>query len=84
MIKFKKYITENESSTELPTTSSGKKELTNLIAANLFRFATRPESDSRGLLLLVAALGILNNSEDQSDVNTARRLASAALTARKG
>ena len=61
---------------------STKKALVNFIAANLFRFANKPEGDVKGLMLLVAALGILNTSDDQTAINAARRLATAALIAK--
>lgn len=81
MIKFEEFIQEaKEDEQDLST----KKALVNFIASNLFRFANRPEGDTKGLMLLVAALGILNTSDDASAVNVARRLATAALIARKG
>jgi hypothetical protein len=61
---------------------STKKALVNFIAANLFRFANKPHGDTKGLMLLVAALGILNTSDDQTAINAARRLATAALIAK--
>ena len=61
---------------------STKKALVNFIAANLFRFANKPEGDTKGLMLLVAALSILNTSDDQTAINAARRLATAALIAK--
>ncbi|CAB4143573.1 hypothetical protein UFOVP447_180 [uncultured Caudovirales phage] len=81
MIKFEEFVQEaKEDEQDLST----KKALVNFIASNLFRFANRPEGDTKGLMLLVAALGILNTSDDASAVNVARRLATAALIARKG
>lgn len=81
MIKFEEFVQEaKEDEQDLST----KKALVNFIASNLFRFANRPEGDTKGLMLLVAALGILNTSDDAAAVNVARRLATAALIARKG
>ena len=81
MIKFEEFVQEaKEDEQDLST----KKALVNFIASNLFRFANKPEGDTKGLMLLVAALGILNTSDDAQAVNTARRLATAALIARKG
>lgn len=81
MIDFKEYIQEAKDDEQDLST---KKALVSFIAANLFRFANKPEGDTKGLMLLVAALGILNTSDDAAAVNTAKRLATAALMARKG
>jgi hypothetical protein len=81
MIKFEEFVQEAKEEEQDLTT---KKALVNFIASNLFRFANKPEGDTKGLMLLVAALGILNTSDDAQAVNTARRLATAALIARKG
>jgi hypothetical protein len=81
MIKFQEFVTEaKEEELDLST----KTALVNFIAANLYRFANKPKGDDKGLMLLVAALGILNTSDDITAVNAARRLATAALIARKG
>lgn len=81
MIKFEEFVTEaKEDEQDLST----KKAIVNFIAANLYRFANKPEGDTKGLMLLVAALGVLNTSDDATAVNAARRLATAALIARKG
>lgn len=79
MIKFEDFVLEAQDEEPDLTT---KKALVNFIAANLFRFANKPEGDTKGLMLLVAALAILNTSDDATAVNTARRLATAALIAR--
>jgi hypothetical protein len=81
MIKFEEFVQEAKEDEQDLTT---KKALVNFIASNLFRFANKPDGDTKGLMLLVAALGILNTSDDATAVNTARRLATAALIARKG
>lgn len=65
-----------------PKDLSNKKSLVNFIAANLMRVANRPDGDEKGLILLVAALGVLNVSEDPAAINVARRLASAAMIAK--
>jgi hypothetical protein len=81
MIKLRDDITEaKDEDFDLST----KKAIVNFIAANLYRFANKPEGDTKGLMLLVAALGILNTSDDATAVSVARRLATAALIARKG
>lgn len=80
MIKFEEFIQEAQDEEEDLST---KKALVNFIASNLYRFANKPEGEnSKGLLLLIAALGVLNTSDEAQAVNTARRLATAALTAR--
>ncbi len=81
MIKFEEFVTEAKDDEQDLST---KKAIVNFIAANLYRFANKPEGDTKGLMLLVAALGILNTSDDATAVNVARRLATAALIARKG
>lgn len=78
MKKFEDFLVEGQEEPDLST----KKALVNFIASNLYRFANKPEGDSKGLMLLVAALGVLNTSDDLQAVNTARRLATAAITAR--
>jgi hypothetical protein len=80
MIKHEEFVAEAEEEQDLST----KKAIVNFIAANLYRFANNPKGDTKGLMLLVAALGILNTSDDATAINTARRLATAALIARKG
>jgi hypothetical protein len=80
MIKHEGVVAEAEEEQDLST----KKAIVNFIAANLYRFANKPSGDTKGLMLLVAALGILNTSDDATAINTARRLATAALIARKG
>jgi hypothetical protein len=84
MIKFDEFINEAQDDTEDLST---KKALVNFIASNLYRFANKPEGENtKGLLLLIAALGVLNTSDDPQAINTARRLATAGLIAktRKG
>lgn len=81
MIKFDEFVLEAKD--DEPDLST-KKALVSFIASNLFRFANKPEGDTKGLMLLVAALGVLNTSDDAAAINVARRLATAALIARKG
>lgn len=78
MNSFQRFITEAEDTDQ---DLSSKKALVNFIAANLYRFANKPEADNiKSLLLLIAALGVLNASDDLQAVNVARRLATGALT----
>jgi hypothetical protein len=72
-----KNIVEAPEDDEQPITS--KRALVNLIATSLFRLTnTAGVEDTRGLLLLIAALSVLNVSDDPQSINTARRLAGAA------
>lgn len=81
MIKFEEFVREAKDEEQDLST---KKALVSFIASNMYRFTSKPEGDTKGLMFLVAALGILNASDDVQAVSTARRLATAALTARKG
>ena len=74
MIKFEEFVQEAKDEEQDLST---KKAIVNFIAANLFRFANKTDGDTKGLMLLVA-------SDDATAINTARRLATAALIARKG
>ena len=85
MKKFNDLIIEAPDDDEQPATT--KRALVNLIATNLFRLTNIANAeDSRGLLLLIAALSVLNAGDDPQSINTARRLAGAASTikTRKG
>lgn len=57
-----------------------KKALVNLIATNLYKYVNSDSYDTKGLILLVAALSLLNTSEDSQAINTARRLAVSAMS----
>ena len=61
---------------------SSKKAIVSFIAANLMRFVNKPDGDEKGLIMLVAALSVLNMGEDSATINIARRLATAALVAK--
>jgi hypothetical protein len=79
MKSYKDYILEAPDDDVAPN----KKAIVNMIAANLFRFANNPDvENTRGLLLLIAALSVLNTGDDPQSINTARRLASGAIIAR--
>jgi hypothetical protein len=58
---------------------TSKKAIVSFIASNLMRFVNKPDADDRGLILLVAALSVLNLGEDSTTINIARRLATASL-----
>jgi hypothetical protein len=57
-----------------------KKSLLALISSNFFRFANSEKTDTRSLLMLIAALGILSAGDDLQSLNIARRLATGALS----
>jgi len=58
-----------------------KKAVVNFVASNLQRFINTEDSDSKSMLMLIAALAMLNTSEENpTAIQTARRLANAALT----
>ena len=81
MINFGEFIQE---AADEEQDLSTKKAIVSFIASNLYRFANKPDGDTKGLMLLVAALGILQTGDNATTVNAARRLATAALIARKG
>lgn len=61
-----------------------KKAVLNLVTSNLYRFVNASDdSDNKGLLMLIAALAVLNNTDHPNSVQVARRLAQMAL-ARSG
>lgn len=61
---------------------TSKKAVVSFIASNLMRFVNKPDADDKGLILLVAALSVLNLGEDPTTINIARRLATAGLVAK--
>lgn len=77
-----KIITEGDDSTD-DAPASDKKALVNLIATNLYKYINSDSYDSKSLIMLVAALSVLNTSDDSQAVATARRLAVSAM-ARRG
>lgn len=58
-----------------------KKSVVSFIASNFYRFInSTDENDTKSLMMLVAALSVLNSGVDQqSAIQVARRLAQAAL-----
>lgn len=63
------------------TMGDTKKQVINFITSNFYRFINQPDTgDIRGMLLLIAALSMINNADDSpSALQAARRLAQAAL-----
>lgn len=71
------HLSEDNEQNPVDTTRKG---VTNFITTNFFRFINNPnENDDKSILLLVAALGVLNNNDDPQSIQIARRLAQAAL-----
>lgn len=70
-------IEEKDDSTQADT----KQNTLNFIASNFYRFVNSPdESDSKSLLMLIAAISVLNMGEDNPNaVQIAKRLAQLAL-----
>lgn len=62
-------------------TTNTKKQLVNMIATQLYKFVNSSTYDVKSLVMLVAALSLLNTSDDnQQAINTARRLTTSALS----
>lgn len=70
-------IEEKDDATQADT----KQNTLNFIASNFYRFVNSPdESDSKSLLMLIAAISVLNMGEDNPNaVQIAKRLAQLAL-----
>lgn len=60
--------------------SNTKAGLQNLIANAFFRFANAKDPDTKGMLMLIGALTILNSGDDTHTLNVARRMATAAMS----
>jgi len=57
-----------------------RKAIVNFITSNFYRFInSTDENDNKSLLMLVAALSVLNVSDQPNAVQIARRLATMAL-----
>jgi len=62
------------------TSADTKRAVLSLIASNLYRFGgSTDDTDTKGLLMLVAALSILNLEDQPNAVQVARRLSQLAL-----
>lgn len=76
MKKFNDFIIEEKDD---DVTADTKKGVVNFITSNFYRFINSPdEGDNKALLMLVAALSVLNTDQPNS-VQVARRLAQMAL-----
>jgi hypothetical protein len=63
------------------TSIDSRRALVQFISSNFFRFVQNPDQkDDRGMLLLIAAISLLNMGDDLQTINTAKRLAQLALT----
>lgn len=78
MISFEDYLLEDD---DADTTNDTKRATINMIASNFFRFINSPdESDNKAMLMLIAALSILNLGDDNINAEQiARRLVQSAL-----
>jgi hypothetical protein len=75
---MKKFSEFNE---EISDEDNTKKSVLNLIATSLNRQASSSDKDTRSILMLIAALGMLNAKDDTGlSLSTARRLASGSGT----
>lgn len=77
MKKFNEFVVEEKDD---DVASDTKKGVVNFIVSNFYRFVSSPdESDNKSLLMLVAALAVLN-ADQPNATQVARRLAQMALT----
>lgn len=61
-------------------TKDPRKGLIQFITSNFYRFVQHPDlKDDRGMLLLIAAISLLNMGDDSQTINTAKRLAQLAV-----
>lgn len=70
MKKFKDFETKQQDD-DLPSTDS----VVNIIANSLNRASSNKGDDSKSMLMLIAALGLLNLSKEGLPLSVARRLA---------
>ena len=75
MKRFKDFIIEEDDDTNLET----KNALISFITSNLYRYINSDATDNKPLLMLIAALSIINTSNNTAALNTARRLATGAM-----
>jgi len=82
MKKFSDFIVEEDD--EAASDEATKKSLINIIANNLNRYKTSDKGDVKNMLMMIAALSLLN-SKDNSGLAlvTARKLASNVGTSSK-
>ena len=81
MKKFTTFVEEIENPDNSAETT--KRALITTITSNIQRLITQPGAiNDKGLLVLIAALSVLNSSEDPVALATAKRLAVLAMTKR--
>jgi len=84
MKKFSDFIVEEEMGDEPASDDATKKSLINIIANNLNRYKTSDKGDIKNMLMMIAALSLLNSKDNSGlALNTARRLASTVSTSSK-
>ncbi len=77
MKRFSEFILEEDEGDD----DNGKRALISVINSNFQRLINQPDAgDNRGLLILIAALGVLNSSDDPQSLATAKRLTTLALS----
>jgi hypothetical protein len=78
MKKFSDFITEEEKDDESASDEGTRKSLINIIANNLNRLKTSDKADVKNMLMMIAALSLLNTKDTSGlTLNTARKLASS-------
>lgn len=84
MKKFSDFIVEEEMGDEPASDDATKKSLINIIANNLNRYKTSDKGDIKNMLMMIAALSLLNSKDNSGlALNTARKLASTVSTSSK-
>lgn len=76
MKRFKSFILEEDDDDSSLET---KNALISFITSNLYRYINSDSDNSKPLLMLIAALSVLNTSNSTTAINTARRLATGAM-----
>lgn len=83
MKKFSDFAAE-ENDDEGQSDDATRKSLVNIIANNLNRYKTSDKGDVKNMLMMIAALSLLNSKDNSGlALNTARRLASTVSTPSK-
>jgi hypothetical protein len=76
MKKFSDFAAE-ENDDEVQSDEATRKALVNIIANNLNRLKTSDKGDVKNMLMMIAALSLLNSKDNSGlALNTARKLAS--------
>jgi hypothetical protein len=84
MKKFSTFISEEEKEEEVASDEGTRKSLINIIANNLNRLKTSDKADVKNMLMMIAALSLLNSKDNSGlALNTARKLASTTSVSPK-